>query len=81
MKEGQSEKYGLTAKQLVEHLEEQGIGIVGQDLFYSFLPDSPDACISILILVAGRKIGLTTEGRNLPVPDSGCDLRRGPSLS
>ena len=40
-------KYGLTAKQLAEHLGEQGIGIVGQDLFYSFLPDSPDACISI----------------------------------
>lgn len=40
-------KYGLTAKQLVEHLEEQGIGIVGQDLFYSFLPDSPDNLITI----------------------------------
>lgn len=40
-------KYGLTAKQLAEHLGEQGIGIVGQDLFYSFLPDSPDNLITI----------------------------------
>lgn len=40
-------KYGLTAKQLAEHLEQQVIGTVGQDLFYSFLPDSPDNCISI----------------------------------
>lgn len=39
--------YGLTAKQLAEHLQQQGIGITGQDLFYSFLPDSPDNCISI----------------------------------
>lgn len=39
--------YGLTAKQLAEHLQTQELGTTGEDLFYSFLPDSPDNCISI----------------------------------
>ena len=75
-------EYGLTAKQLAEYLEEQGIGIVGQDLFYSFMPDSP-GCLyfHFSIPAAGQKIRtLPRKDVTFSIPDSGRDLRRGPSL-
>lgn len=37
----------MNAKDLAEYCAEEGLGVIGEDLFYSFLPDSPDNCIAI----------------------------------
>jgi hypothetical protein len=37
----------MNAKDLATYCASQGIGMVGTNLFYSFLPDAPDDCITI----------------------------------
>lgn len=37
----------MNAKSLAEYCANEGLGILGEDLFYSFLPEAPDNCISI----------------------------------
>jgi hypothetical protein len=37
----------MNAKDLVAYLETESIGVQGDTLFYSYLPDSPDTCLSV----------------------------------
>jgi hypothetical protein len=37
----------MNAKDLATYCASEGIGTIGTDLFYSFLPDAPDNCIAI----------------------------------
>ena len=34
--------------EVAEYLEDEGIGTLGTDLFYSYLPDSVNACVAVL---------------------------------
>lgn len=38
----------MKASDMAQYLEDQGHGTVGTDIFYSFQPDTPDACITVL---------------------------------
>lgn len=33
---------------IAQHLHNEGIAVLGTNLFYSYLPESPDACVSVL---------------------------------
>lgn len=37
----------MNAKKLAEYCVLEGFGVIGEDLFYSFIPESPDNCIAI----------------------------------
>jgi hypothetical protein len=38
----------MTAKDLADYLAAANIGTVGTDIFYSFVPDKPDALVAVL---------------------------------
>lgn len=60
----------MIAEQILKYLENEGYGTEGTDLFYDFMPDSPDKCI----VLYDENVPTVSESNALSVDTTGVQI-------